>query len=86
MSSRNREKFGYSTYRYYYTGNFSNISPLPWIGATHSGMLAILTYRLKLFFVLTRLTAELPLLFGTHYLYRGNSTGFEWQTSYGMEG
>ncbi|KAK6224053.1 hypothetical protein LQW54_000200 [Pestalotiopsis sp. IQ-011] len=61
----NREKFGYSTYRYYYTGNFSNISPLPWIGATHS--------------------AELPLLFGTHNLYRGNSTEFEWETSYGME-
>ncbi|ETS75499.1 hypothetical protein PFICI_12443 [Pestalotiopsis fici W106-1] len=62
---KSREKFGYSTYRYYYTGNFSNISPLPWIGATHS--------------------AELPLLFGTHNLYRGNSTEFEWETSYGMQ-
>ncbi|KAH6646040.1 Alpha/Beta hydrolase protein [Truncatella angustata] len=62
---RNREQFGYTTYRYLYSGNFSNISPLPWIGATHS--------------------AELPLLFGTHYEYRGNSTEFEWETSYGME-
>ncbi|KAI1873926.1 uncharacterized protein JN550_003195 [Neoarthrinium moseri] len=60
-----REQFGYSTYQYFYSGNFSNISPLPWIGATHS--------------------SELPLLFGTHYLYRGNSTEFEWETSYGME-
>ncbi|KAH8688339.1 Alpha/Beta hydrolase protein [Ilyonectria robusta] len=62
---QNRVKFGYDTYRYHYAGNFSNISPLPWIGATHS--------------------AELPLLFGTHYEYRGNSTEFEWEVSYGME-
>ncbi|KAJ4247847.1 hypothetical protein NW762_013056 [Fusarium torreyae] len=60
-----RAKFGYPTYRYYYTGNFSNISPLPWIGATHS--------------------AELPLLFGTHYEYRGNSTEYEWQVAEGMQ-
>lgn len=31
------------------------------------------------------LLAELPLLFGTHYEYRGNSTEFEWEVSYGME-
>ncbi|KAF4451650.1 hypothetical protein F53441_5329 [Fusarium austroafricanum] len=62
---RDRAKFGYSTYRYYYTGNFSNISPLPWIGATHS--------------------AELPLLFGTHYEYRGNSTAYEWEVAEGMQ-
>ncbi|KAI0127035.1 Alpha/Beta hydrolase protein [Xylariales sp. AK1849] len=62
---RTRAQYDYTTYRYYYTGNFSNISPLPWVGATHS--------------------AELPLLFGTHYEYRGNSTEFEWETSYGME-
>ncbi|KAJ4123020.1 hypothetical protein NW768_010012 [Fusarium equiseti] len=60
-----RVKYGYPTYRYYYTGNFSNISPLPWIGATHS--------------------AELPLLFGTHYEYRGNSTEYEWQVAQGMQ-
>ncbi|KAK8082796.1 Acetylcholinesterase [Apiospora saccharicola] len=54
---------GLSTYRYEYAGNFSNISPLPWVGATHS--------------------AELPLLFGTHYEYRGNSTAFEWDMKWG---
>ncbi|KAF5708094.1 triacylglycerol lipase V precursor [Fusarium mundagurra] len=62
---KNRVKYGYPTYRYYYTGNFSNISPLPWIGATHS--------------------AELPLLFGTHYEYRGNSTEYEWEVAEGMQ-
>ncbi|POS70857.1 hypothetical protein DHEL01_v210750 [Diaporthe helianthi] len=61
----NRARFGLPTYRYFYEGNFSNISPLPWIGAAHS--------------------AELPLLFGTHSEYRGNSTEFEWETSLGME-
>ncbi|KAI0481337.1 Alpha/Beta hydrolase protein [Xylariaceae sp. FL0804] len=30
------------TYRYYYSGNFSNITPLPWIGAVHSGELPLL--------------------------------------------
>ncbi|KAH8657832.1 Alpha/Beta hydrolase protein [Xylariales sp. PMI_506] len=54
-----------TTYRYYYAGNFSNISPEPWIGASHS--------------------AELPLIFGTHYEYRTNSTEFEWEVSYAME-
>ncbi|KAK7924415.1 hypothetical protein PG985_006469 [Apiospora marii] len=58
-------QLGLATYRYEYAGNFSNISPLPWIGATHS--------------------AELPLLFGTHYEYRGNSTAFEWDVSGGMQ-
>lgn len=56
---------GLATYRYEYAGNFSNVSPLPWVGATHS--------------------AELPLLFGTHYEYRGNSTAFEWNVSGGMQ-
>ncbi|KAE9988296.1 hypothetical protein EG328_011669 [Venturia inaequalis] len=61
----NRVKHGYTTYRYEYFGNFSNISPLPWIGASHS--------------------SELPLLFGTHWEYRGNSTPFEWEVSAGMQ-
>ncbi|KAL1890341.1 hypothetical protein Sste5346_008343 [Sporothrix stenoceras] len=56
-----RTKYQLPTYRYYYAGNFSNISPQPWIGASHS--------------------AELPLIFGTHWEYRGNSTEFEWQVS-----
>ncbi|KAI1307854.1 Alpha/Beta hydrolase protein [Xylaria venustula] len=30
-----RETSGRSTYRYYYAGNFSNISPVPWLGAYH---------------------------------------------------
>jgi len=32
-----------------------------------------------------RLTAELPIVFGTHHLFRGNSTELEWQTSFAME-
>ena len=36
--------------------------------------------------VLTTPTAELPLLFGTHYEYRGNSTEYEWQVALGMQG
>ena len=36
-----RAKFGYTTYRYEYAGNFSNITPLPWIGATHSAELPL---------------------------------------------
>ncbi|KAF3020939.1 hypothetical protein E8E14_005200 [Neopestalotiopsis sp. 37M] len=63
---QNRLLGGLTTHRYEYTGNFSNISPLPWIGAIHSG--------------------ELPLIFGTHFQYNGNSTEFEWQVSYAMEG
>jgi|SRR3569833_77564 len=31
-------------------------------------------------------TADLPLVFGTHYEFRGNSTELEWQTSFAMEG
>jgi acetylcholinesterase len=46
-----------STFRYQYAGNFSNVSPLWWMGAYHS--------------------SELPMLFGTHGDFRGESTGFE---------
>jgi len=35
--------------------------------------------------VLTAILAEIPLVFGTHFEYRGNSTELEWQTSYAME-
>lgn len=31
-------------------------------------------------------SAELPIVFGTHYEFRGNSTELEWLTSYAMEG
>ncbi|KAF6792639.1 chlorogenic acid esterase precursor [Colletotrichum sojae] len=57
----NREAAGLTTYYYEYAGNFSNISPLPWLGAMHS--------------------AELPIIFGTHFQYRGNSTEFEWEVA-----
>ncbi|KAK6209440.1 hypothetical protein LQW54_006293 [Pestalotiopsis sp. IQ-011] len=30
-----RQSFGLDTYRYIYAGNFSNISPVPWLGAFH---------------------------------------------------
>ncbi|KAI1847473.1 hypothetical protein JX265_012313 [Neoarthrinium moseri] len=63
---QNRLAGGLTTYRYEYTGNFSNITPLPWIGAIHSG--------------------ELPLIFGTHFEYRGNSTQFEYDVSHAMQG
>jgi hypothetical protein len=36
--------------------------------------------------MLTEHKAELPVIFGTHDLFRGNSTELEWQTSYAMEG
>ncbi|KAI0968148.1 Alpha/Beta hydrolase protein [Xylaria arbuscula] len=61
----NRVQYGYTTYRYEYGGNFSNISPRPWIGASHS--------------------SELPLVFGTHFEYRGNSTAFEWAVGDAMQ-
>ncbi|KAF2768105.1 carboxylesterase, type B [Teratosphaeria nubilosa] len=31
-----RQKLGLETYRYYYGGNFSNISPVPYLGAFHT--------------------------------------------------
>ncbi|KAH8178474.1 carboxylesterase family protein [Sarocladium implicatum] len=64
--SKARDALDLVTYRYLYGGNFSNISPLPWIGATHS--------------------AELPILFGTHSEYRGNSTKYEWEVADLMQG
>lgn len=30
--------------------------------------------------------ADIPLVFGTHDQFRGNSTELEWQTSYAMQG
>lgn len=30
-------------------------------------------------------SAELPLVFGTHFQYRGNSTEFEWQVAETMQ-
>src|SRR5690349_8487942 len=30
-------------------------------------------------------TADIPIVFGTHYQFRGNSTELEWQTSFAMQ-
>jgi hypothetical protein len=32
------------------------------------------------------LKADIPLVFGTHWQYRGNSTELEWMTSFSMQG
>ncbi|KAF8859456.1 carboxylesteras-like protein [Acephala macrosclerotiorum] len=39
---RTRNLVGLPTYRYQYAGNFSNISPVPWMGAYHSSELPLL--------------------------------------------
>lgn len=39
---RDRQAQNLTTYRFQYDGNFSNISPLPWMGAYHSGDLPML--------------------------------------------
>ncbi|KAK6822708.1 hypothetical protein PG987_014253 [Apiospora arundinis] len=56
---------GIPVYRYLYSGNFTNVSPRPWLGAYHE--------------------SELPQIFGTAPLYRGNSTAFEYQVSHLMQ-
>ncbi|PQE33368.1 hypothetical protein CJF32_00006660 [Rutstroemia sp. NJR-2017a WRK4] len=40
--SRYRTDIGLKTYQYQYRGNFSNISPLPWLGAYHSSELPLI--------------------------------------------
>ncbi|KAF2690730.1 carboxylesterase [Lentithecium fluviatile CBS 122367] len=42
MTSKLRASVGIPTYRYFYSGNFSNISPLTWMGAAHSSELPML--------------------------------------------
>jgi cholinesterase len=64
-SSRLRQQAGLATYRYQYAGNFTNVSPAPWLGAYHG--------------------AELPMLFGTHPNFRGESTQAEYETSHVMQ-
>ncbi|KAM5366838.1 hypothetical protein ACJZ2D_010290 [Fusarium nematophilum] len=41
-SVRIRAGLGLDTYRYRYAGNFTNISPVPWLGAYHSSELPLL--------------------------------------------
>ncbi|KAK7918218.1 hypothetical protein PG985_010092 [Apiospora marii] len=60
-SAADRLADGVPVYRYLYSGNFTNISPKPFLGAYHE--------------------SELPLIMGTHPLYRGNSTEFEYQVA-----
>ncbi|TLS28031.1 hypothetical protein PpBr36_02021 [Pyricularia pennisetigena] len=64
-TSLNRIRANVPTFRYEYFGNFSNVSPKPWMGAYHSG--------------------ELPMLFGTHGDFRGESTQLECDTSAVMQ-
>lgn len=40
--ARLREELDQTTYRFMYSGNFSNISPLPWMGAYHSSELPMI--------------------------------------------
>lgn len=46
-TSHLRTQLGLRTYRYQYAGNFSNLSPLPWLGAYHSSDIPMFfgTYR-----------------------------------------
>ncbi|KAL4916783.1 carboxylesterase [Aspergillus aurantiobrunneus] len=62
---KNRVNNNFTTYRYLYSGNFSNISPFAWVGAAHS--------------------AELPVLFNTHWEYRRNSTQYEYEVGFAMQ-
>ncbi|KAK6828002.1 Alpha/Beta hydrolase protein [Apiospora arundinis] len=41
---QNRVENGLTTYRYFYSGNFSNVTPAPWLGATHSTTLIFGTH------------------------------------------
>lgn len=43
LPQSNRLGGGLPTYQYYYTGNFSNITPLHWIGAAHTVELPLIT-------------------------------------------
>ncbi|KAH6847627.1 Alpha/Beta hydrolase protein [Chaetomium sp. MPI-CAGE-AT-0009] len=52
-------------YRFVYSGNFTNVSPKPWMGAYHG--------------------AEMPPVFGTHGLFRGESSELEYATSWAMQ-
>ncbi|KAG4424053.1 hypothetical protein IFR04_002749 [Cadophora malorum] len=42
QTTKNRYAANATTFRYYYTGNFSNISPRPWQGAYHSSELPLI--------------------------------------------
>ncbi|ORY70939.1 carboxylesterase [Pseudomassariella vexata] len=54
-----------TTHRFFYNGNFTNVSPRFFEGAYHG--------------------SELPMLFGTHANFRGNSTPFQYEVSHTMQ-
>lgn len=56
-SSHYRFEAGVPTHRYQYAGNFSNISPLHWMGAFHG--------------------SDMPMVFGTYGIARGEGSAFE---------
>jgi hypothetical protein len=85
LSCRARTAVGLTTYRYLFAGNFSNITPRYWLGAMHSCKRMPLCY-LTVWMLTTLRAAELPLVFGTHFEFNGNSTELEYETSYAMEG
>ena len=42
LTARSRHTSGAKTFRYFYSGNFSNIAPRPWEGAYHSSELPLI--------------------------------------------
>ncbi|KAK8081856.1 chlorogenic acid esterase precursor [Apiospora saccharicola] len=64
-TTKERLAAGRVTHRAFYNGNFTNISPRPWMGAWHG--------------------SDLPLAFGTHADFRGNSTALEIETSHAIQ-
>lgn len=81
-TSSARLKYNLPTYRYLSAGNFSNITPRYWLGAMHSCKFCPpLNPTFHLPTLANQLQADLPLVFGTHYEFRGNSTDLEWQTA-----
>ncbi|KAF1850644.1 alpha/beta-hydrolase [Cucurbitaria berberidis CBS 394.84] len=65
QTTQDRYTANATTFRYIYSGNFSNISPLWWEGAYHA--------------------AELPLIFGTYGIVRGEGTELQKELSEKMQ-
>lgn len=43
-ATRLRYELGRGTFRYYYAGNFTNVSPAPWMGAYHGGSMILTVF------------------------------------------
>jgi hypothetical protein len=78
-----RAAYNLTTYSYLYSGNFSNVTPLPQLGGMHS---CESPPRVQKEGTNPHTPADIPMVFGTHHLFRGNSTEFQWQTSFAMQG